>query len=716
MSDAAWRRRRFVLALVVAAVFALLASHRLHDNDLYWHLANGRSVLETRRIVVPETLAVSEFGPTVLAHQWPWDVLLYGVLARFGFTGVSGLVLCFAALAGIALVALASGWSDRRPRLLVVTAVAFVASPLVLTRLNERPETVAAVFWPCGLLLARWLANADSPRSAATRAVALVAFALSWAQVHLSVFAFVPAVVIIVGPGAVGWGGIQRARLFAMAGVASSTLATPYGLLSASVFTNFVRNPVGAYISGHINEWKTLRWEMLDPFDPQNVQGPAYVLLVVVAAVGAARLKRRALVEIALAALGVAVVAKGRRGILPAAFLTTPLAVATLQQAFGDLSAKARGARIVAAGIGIFVVVRMASWVQANEGALLRFGLDEGAFPLGAARWLDKLPGEHRALTTYRTGPTIGFETRGRVRGYVDSRTPHYFSEANLAAARAVWQDPRALPVAVERHRLDVAVVDRRFPVCATLRESKEWSAVLVEPAFTTFLRTEGGARPSPDALRRLAPCGNMYVDGASGCTDPAELEADIDRIAPYVTPAFGRYLRAERLLRCATGSFDGDAVAALIPPPAEASGFEAARDALEAWLLALAGRPRSAVALLEPHVRAGEQWVLADSLLPLSRGGADDGLRRLLEMVLEVERDRAPDAIVASLANACARLGDAACAHVAGARAAVVGTVEVAPALCFVRTAGATPEARADAEAWLSVLRRKAPNVSCER
>ncbi len=289
MLPGAHRWRSLCLALAIAVLFGVLAAHRLHDNDLFWHLAFGRALAETQRLVVAEPLTLPELGSTVLVHQWPWDYVLYRVEAAYGFRGVGILVVGLAAVAGAGLTLLAASWSSARPRITNVLAAVLVTAPLVVTRLNERPETVTAVFWPLGLLLARSVArpsdpaNPDGGRARAVRAVLLVLLTSLWAQTHLSVLVFLAAGFIVIAPACLGGPG-RGTRVGVLGSMTVAALLNPFAITSAKGYHLLatVQHPVGGYINEHIAEWKPLEWRMLDPTDPQNLQGPAYGLLLVV--------------------------------------------------------------------------------------------------------------------------------------------------------------------------------------------------------------------------------------------------------------------------------------------------------------------------------------------------------------------------------------------------------------------------------------------------
>lgn len=692
--------------LACGALFAALSLHPLSDNDLFWHLALGRSVLESHSRIVPEPLAIEGFGATCIVHEWLWDVMLFSVRRAYGWVALSWFVVIVAALAGAAFGALLTRWPSKAPNLFVAAALSLLTAPIIVTRISERPESASMIFWPVGLLLAKSLAESKSTRAAALRAAGLVALALLWAQIHLSILGFTLAAAIILAPRVWGREVSDRLCIVAIVGVGLAVLTSAPGML---VFT--IPSRITSYIATHVAEWMPLRWNMLDPSDPDDVQGPAYAALVLVAALLGLRLGRRASVEIALAALGILLVFQGRRMVTAATLLTLPLALTALDARIGHAGTfGARASRWVAAAIGLAVSVRMVSWTQAHVGTVGKMGLAEGEFPMAAARLLRASPGEHRAFTTYRSGPPVSFETDSRVRTFVDSRTPLFiFDDADLGAATAAWSKPQSLPVATARYGFDLAVVDRAFPVCAALAASTDWALIHVEPSFATFARTTSPLAANP--IRRVLPCGEPFLDEKSCAPPLSELDTDLTRIGTYASQAFVSYLRADRQIRCAKGTFDGDAVLSLLPSPEDASGFEAARDDVHAWLLALAGRRREAMKRLAPHVNAGRTWVLRDSIATIVKGGgADAEARDVLQKLVDDAGEGADDANIVALATACFHLGDVRCARLQASRAAALGRFDVGPVLCWLRQSAPTPETRQDADKWLEALRRGAP------
>jgi hypothetical protein len=316
-----------------------------------------------------------------------------------------------------------------------------------------------------------------------------------------------------------------------------------------------------------------------------------------------------------------------------------------------------------------------------------------------AAKLIADLPGEHRVLSTYVSGPPVSEGSRGRIRTFVDSRTPLFFHDADLAVAEEIWSGAANLEVVDARWQFDAAVVEREMPICALLAKDPKWTAVLIEPTFATFVRASAGV----PALKVLQPCGFHPIEEES-CKRP-ELDADLARLESFVSTEFMRVLRAERTITCSK-QFDGDAVLRSLPTRREASGFLAQRDAVEAWLMALGGRGDAAVDLLEPHVARGDVWVLGD-VLPALQKRPVARVRRLLEGLDDTSP--AGRASFGVLANVCASLEDVACARANAGRAAVAGRTEELPALCWLSR---QPDARAreDATRWLAALSLRCP------
>src|SRR5204863_5240905 len=94
---------------LVAGFLALLMRPALFDPDYYWHLEAGRLI--AAQWAVPSTDPFSFTAPNQawVAHEWLFEVILYGVFAATGSLGVK----LMSALLGIASVVLVYAAANR---------------------------------------------------------------------------------------------------------------------------------------------------------------------------------------------------------------------------------------------------------------------------------------------------------------------------------------------------------------------------------------------------------------------------------------------------------------------------------------------------------------------------------------------------------------------------------------------------------------------------
>lgn len=73
-----------VLVFLTFAAIAFLEIYPLQDYDLFWHLANGRAMLETGAIVNSEIFSYTSFGKEFVNHAWLSQLLFGFVFENFG--------------------------------------------------------------------------------------------------------------------------------------------------------------------------------------------------------------------------------------------------------------------------------------------------------------------------------------------------------------------------------------------------------------------------------------------------------------------------------------------------------------------------------------------------------------------------------------------------------------------------------------------------------
>jgi hypothetical protein len=295
-------------------------------------------------------------------------------------------------------------------------------------------------------------------------------------------------------------------------------------------------------------------------------------------------------------------------------------------------------------------------------------------------------------LTDYSASAALGFSADGRLRTFVDGRTPLYFDDTDFAVEREMLRDARAFETGVARFGVRAAVVRRDSRACQQLAE--HWQVALVEPLYTTFVAT-GAMRPLAD----LRPCGTRFI--ASTACNSAQLGAEIAFVRGQGAREFADYLAIERAVRCAMPLAAAESTLARLEPNARPYLVSFRRTQVE--LALQQGRFQTATDL----------WLrmLPDDLgsvgLLQSPGAGALPLRfaqRILERYVDVARDDADLAARTALAEICLREGDFACVRFEATRAAVRG--RPSHALTWLADHHPQERVRRDARRWLEVLR----------
>ncbi len=699
------RAMRLAWTVVLTLLAGVSASRPFRETDVFWHLSLGRAVLRHGARVVPEPHAFAAYGRPCTAQEWLWDVATFALHRALGWTALVWLVIALAVAAAILVArALSAGRDDPHPgAFALVSALAMVGAR---NALHERPECAAMVLLPAFMLAAR--AYADAPARRLRFGAALFALELLWAQVHPT-FVLAPAVFAVT----VLFGRpLDRASLRDHGLVAAALAA---GLASSAFGLGVVHNVLahaGGDAAQHITDMAAPTWAFFHPLRLEP--GALFAALLALGFAGVLVTRRVSWRELSLAALGAALVATAVRGVAPASVLAAPFALDGALALFTLASA-----RVQTALIPVALVAAGALLVHDARPSLPFFppsattALAPGWYPRAAAAWLRRVPPATPVLTTYASGAPLGFWLDGRVRTFVDSRTPLYFDDAEYGLARAAWFQSGALARTVDRYATPVAVVERDAAVCALLRADARWYPVVVDARTTTFVR-RGAGLDAAAPVTRLAPCGADYL-APDACADGGVVVgAEIDAIARDADAPFVRYLRAERAVRCRVPGVSVAAVRAMLPSAEEAAVFAVQRDTLMAKVLVAEGRLDDAYELAVDMVRRGDALAYHTVLAPLAARRDQVRLRGLLEPVARILGDDTPGDVRALLAQLCVARRDVEGARFHALRAAAMGSASAVPTLCWLRARHPDAAARADAGAWLATMQRERADLTC--
>lgn len=168
------RMRRFIpliLALIIALIIVL---HPVFDYDMYWHLANGREMIHSGRIISEEVFSFTHYGEKFENHEWLAQIIFYLIWQSMGPYGLLGLKLLTAALvvllgyrtarmmggqpwltALLCVFVVLAGWFrfSERPELFSLINTALISFILFGCRATQLPR---GVIWLIPLIMVMW--------------------------------------------------------------------------------------------------------------------------------------------------------------------------------------------------------------------------------------------------------------------------------------------------------------------------------------------------------------------------------------------------------------------------------------------------------------------------------------------------------------------------------------------------------------------------------
>lgn len=674
------------------------AYHRNREADVFFHLELGRAVLEHGARTVPEPYAMPGFEPECMAPAWLWDVIAYALQGVGGFFALSVFTVLCAMLAGLGIAAFTRA---AQPAGFVPWAlVSAAALTCAAMRFQMRPQTLAIAVL-AGYLALSFRHVAHAGRRRAVSGGGLVALAVLWAQLHGS-FVLAPVVFAIVAIarrlGQERDHARDRVDLLTLAGTTAALGSSAAGL------------DLAAYIGSHgygdavrfIHEMRPPRWvELVSLATPSS---RALVLLWGLSAFGLTRDGRWQWGPIALALVGHVMLSRAVRFVAEDALLSAPLALAGAQNL--ALWARREFARrvlpacsVAPIALGAVLLGQAVHQKLGGYGVRAALGLDETAFPRLASRYLERLARGSAVLSSFEAGPPLGFWSQGRIRTYVDGRTPLYFDDADYALQREILTHEEALDRGLARFGFRAAVVVRAHGVCDLL--NKRWTPVVIEAAYTTFVPPSSGEAP----LSGLEACGPVYVHPPRAAANLAALDRSLARLGRLGGGPFLDYLRAERLLLGAAP--DTARVQALLDRAAAPQYASAHRRARVSATLTQ-GEVDAAYDLIHGGLREGDVSLLQFVVRP-ELGAIDSArARALLELAVAALGEAAGPPVRSLLAAICVQQGDAACARFHALRAAARAAPNVEPTLSWLSQHAETERERADARAWLEFLQNE--------
>ncbi|MCK4911904.1 MAG: hypothetical protein KAR83_09680, partial [Thermodesulfovibrionales bacterium] len=172
-----------VFATAIAA--AVLAIYPIRNFDMYWHLANGREMLEQGVIINEEVFSYTARGKHFHNHEWLAQVILYLVHLGSGITGLINFKAVITALVSALLfmTARVAGADRLTSSMLVVMAIT-----AGLSRYTVRPQIFTFLF----LCLLQFLLYAYRAGKSGPRTLYIIPlFIAVWDMMHGALFGYI---------------------------------------------------------------------------------------------------------------------------------------------------------------------------------------------------------------------------------------------------------------------------------------------------------------------------------------------------------------------------------------------------------------------------------------------------------------------------------------------------------------------------------------------
>ena len=470
--------------LIYCALVTALAPRRTYD--IWWHLATGQQIVETRSIPDADPFTWTREGETWIAHEWAWDLPMYLLFDQWGHGGLMLLRTLTAVMAGALLAWLLLRRGATPVAAMAVGALAiFAAQPLF----NDRPQIATIPFFVAMLCL---IEQAERGRERWLLAAPLLM--IPWVNLHGG-FIYGPALLGLYALCKVpGWfsqwrqgEGITPCPGIVAAGIALAAvacLANPNGVAGATY-------PLEYIFGGHA--WHT---DVITEYASPDFHQPIFLhlmaLIVAMTAILAASRRQSSLWEIALVAVFLFTALRWQRNAALFAFAVAPMLSLHLSDLLtrGGLvereQLRGQGAALLHVAIIAVLIVSAAVAVPA---ALDRadgvFALD---IPVESVQYVMESGIEGRMYNTYRWGGYLIWHLWPEHRVFVDGR-------ADVMGRKLVedWRKAHRLESGwhevLEEYEIDWALVSVSAPLARGLEVHPDWDLAFVEPTANLFVR-----------------------------------------------------------------------------------------------------------------------------------------------------------------------------------------------------------------------------------
>lgn len=141
----------YALLALFAIFIILFTTFKISgDDDVFWHLATGRHIIETGSVPSQDIFGFTTEGQEWMPFEWGWDVITYGLYQIGGYDAISVLrTIIFLLIFGITYFILKRFKVSFNISLLIMGLMAFG----IIDRLTPRPHIMSFLFFMLLLLI-----------------------------------------------------------------------------------------------------------------------------------------------------------------------------------------------------------------------------------------------------------------------------------------------------------------------------------------------------------------------------------------------------------------------------------------------------------------------------------------------------------------------------------------------------------------------------------
>lgn len=259
-----WPGMVWVALLAACLLSMLLVTYPIFDFDFYWHLANGREMVNSAQIISKEVFSYTHPGEHFANHEWLSQVLLYLVWHAFGSHGLLTMKLIIVGMITW-LLFLTLRNEEQSPAIAALLTVLVVLAGL--NRYHVRPE----LFTLLNMALLGFILYGFC-RQKVSRAVlwAIPLIMVVWDWLHGAVYGFAFLAMFVVGENlkhrvqrlqpqsTLSHADLKTLNLcFAITLLAM--LVNPFGLRTYGMFVGYVTGE--SNLNTVITEYTPISWE-----------------------------------------------------------------------------------------------------------------------------------------------------------------------------------------------------------------------------------------------------------------------------------------------------------------------------------------------------------------------------------------------------------------------------------------------------------------------